>query len=99
MANLVWGRNVCDISSACTSSLNTTTASDGTAAVICNRCALFHFLPETRRDSRCVSCNLVAVPEEKIHSLEGQTLTLGDIRNAEELVTNKRKKQTEKQGE
>lgn len=39
-----------------------------------------------------MSCNLVAVLEEKIHSLEGQTLTLGDIRNAEELATNKREK-------
>lgn len=39
-----------------------------------------------------MSCNLAAVLEEKIHSLEGQTLTLGDIRNAEELATNKREK-------
>lgn len=65
-------------------------ASDRTAAVICNRCAVFHFLPETRRDSRCVSCNLAAMLEEKIHLLEGQTLTLGGIRNAQELATEKK---------
>lgn len=34
--------------------------------------------------------------EEKIHSLEGQTPTLGDIRNAEELAINKREKATQK---
>lgn len=64
-------------------------ASDRTAAVICNRCAVFRFLPKTWRD---LHCNLTAELEEKIHSLEGQTLALGDIRNYEEMAINKRKK-------
>lgn len=46
-----------------------------------------------------MSCNLAAELEEKIHSLEGQTMTLGDIKNYEELAINKRKKQTKKQTE
>lgn len=46
-----------------------------------------------------VSCNLAAELEEKIHSLEGQTMTLADIRNYEELAINKRKKQTKNQTE
>lgn len=91
-----FGEEMSNISSMCTFSLNTRMVSDRTAAVICNRCAVFHFLPETRRDSCCVSCNVVAVLEEKIHSLEGQILTLGDIRNAEELGTNRREKTTKK---
>lgn len=92
MANWVWRGNICNISSMCTSSLNTAAASDRRASAISSRCAVFHFLPETRRDSFCVSCNLAAVLEEKIHSLEGQTLTLGDIRNAKELANKRRKK-------
>lgn len=51
---------------------------------------------KTKRDLCCVSCNLAAVLEEKIHLLEGETLTLGDIRKVEELATNKRKKKKHK---
>lgn len=79
-----------------TSSLNTAAASDRRSSAISSRCAVFHFLPETRRDLFCVSCNLPAVLEEKIHSLEGQTLTLGDIRNAKELANKRREKKKKK---
>lgn len=43
-----------------------------------------------------MSCNLVAVLEEKIYSLEGQMLILRDIRNAAEVTTNKKKKRQQK---
>lgn len=60
MLNWVWGGNASDISSMCTSSLNTAMASDRAAAVICNRCAVVCFLPTTWRELHCVRCNLTA---------------------------------------
>lgn len=66
-------------------------ASDRAAAVIYNRWAVVCFLPTTWRDLHYVSYNLTAELHEKIHSLEGQTLRLGDTRNYEELAINEKK--------
>lgn len=66
MPNWVCRGNVCDISSTCPSSLVTAMASDRTATVISNRCAMFHILPETRRDLLHASCNSAAVLEDSL---------------------------------
>lgn len=83
----------------CTSSLGTAMARDRAEAVICNRYAVVCFLPKTCRDLHCVSCNLTAELDENIHLLEGQTLTLGEIRNYEELAINKWGKKPQSQRE